>query len=197
LSAEQWEKAADEFQHAIRLHRYFTDAHYALGAAYMGMRRYASAALAFQGCLEATWALHTFAERERAEVDRLLDDQIREVAEAARRIAGTGSQLRIDQLERRVEERRMLRPAIALAYQPPPRVLLALGSAHFRNGDIGRAEYYWREAVRIDSSVGEAWNNLAAVYAATGRKDEAETAIVNAEHVGFRLNPRLKVEIRR
>jgi Flp pilus assembly protein TadD len=74
-------------------------------------------------------------------------------------------------------------------------VLLALGGAHYRNGDAPRAEYYWREAVRIDDSLGEAWNNLAAVYASTGRKDAAESAVVQAERAGYRVNPRLKEEI--
>ena len=30
--------------------------------------------------------------------------------------------------------------------------ILALGSAHFRNGDRTRAEYYWTEAARIDDT---------------------------------------------
>jgi Flp pilus assembly protein TadD len=185
LLTEHWEQATIEFQKAVTLHPYFTDAHYGLGVAYMGMKRYASAALAFQGCLEATRAIHQLGERQRLEYDRLskeLADAMDANAPRSRRALGpmlyqpVGSPLS-DQ------------------YQPPPRVLLALGSAHFRNGDSGRAEYYWREAVRIDSSLGEAWNNLAAVYAATGRKDDAESAVVNAERAGFRVNPRLKQEI--
>jgi len=47
-----------------------------------------------------------------------------------------------------------------------------------------------------DTDLGEAWNNLAAVYAATGRKPLAEEAISHAEHAGFRVNPRLKDEIK-
>lgn len=48
LASERWQKAAEEFQRAIKLNRYFSDAYYGLGVAYMGMRRYTSAALAFQ-----------------------------------------------------------------------------------------------------------------------------------------------------
>ncbi len=79
--------------------------------------------------------------------------------------------------------------------EPPAPVLLALGSAHFRNGDRVRAEYYWREATRVDDELGEAWNNLAAMYAATTRRLEAEDAVARAERAGYRVNPRLKEEI--
>jgi Flp pilus assembly protein TadD len=185
LAAEQWEKAASEFQQAIKLYREFTDAHYSLGIAYMGMKRYASAVLAFQGCLEATRAVHSLGERQRLEYDRLNRELAEAMAANARRSrTSLGATLH-----------QPVGSPLSDQYQPPPRVLLALGSAHFRNGDSGRAEYYWREAVRIDSSLGEAWNNLAAVYAATGRKDDAERAVVNAERAGFRVNPRLKQEI--
>ena len=67
------------------------------------------------------------------------------------------------------------RSSLGLPFEPPAPVLLALGSAHFRNGDRIRAEYYWREATRINDGFGEAWNNLAAVYAATARRAEART----------------------
>jgi pentatricopeptide repeat protein len=192
LSAERWEKAAESFRRAIERHRYFTDAYYALGVAYMALQRYTSAALAFQDCLEATRALHLLSERQRATFDRVLDEQAREMADTARRMRGT---LRGRVIEQRSTELLAMRPSLGEAYQPPPRVLLALGSAHFRNGDPRRAEYYWHEAVQIDDSLGEAWNNLAAVYASSGRIDEARAAIREAERAGFRVNPGLKRQV--
>ncbi len=40
---------------------------------------------------------------------------------------------------------------------------MALGSAYFRNGTLPDAEREYREALKIDSQVGEAHNNLAVV----------------------------------
>ena len=193
LATEQWEKAASAFQQAIRLHRLFTDAHYGLGVAYMGLQRYVSAARAYEDCLAATRSLHALGERQRVEFDRLLDEEAREVADTVRRLRGGLKARRLDQ---RVTDLKRMRPSLGASYEPPAGVLLALGSAHFRNGDAGRAEYYWREAARIDSALGEAWNNLAAVFAASARKGEAANAIAQAERNGFRVNPRLKEDVR-
>jgi Flp pilus assembly protein TadD len=84
------------------------------------------------------------------------------------------------------------RSSLGGAFEPPPPVMLALGSAHFRAGNRSRAEYYWKAATRLDSGLGEAWNNLAAIYAATERRPEAEDAVRHAERAGFRVNPHLK-----
>jgi Flp pilus assembly protein TadD len=75
-------------------------------------------------------------------------------------------------------------------------VLLSLGSAHFRNGDRDAAEKYWTDAVKVNSRLGEAWNNLAVIHLGTGNKKAAEEAVRNAERAGFRVNPRLKDDIR-
>src|SRR5688572_7382003 len=67
LATEQWEKAVSSFQQAIRRHKLFTDAHYGLGVAYMGMQRFVSAARAYEECLAATRSLHALGERQRVE----------------------------------------------------------------------------------------------------------------------------------
>lgn len=159
LTAERWEKAVDAFRAAIRHEALFADAHYGLGMAYMGLRRFTSAAQAFEACIDAARQLHRLRER-----DRVLERVSSSVNEP---------------------------------FVVPAHVLLALGSAHFRNGDRSRAEHYWTEAVEVNSSLGEAWNNLAAIYATGGRRRDAERAVANAERAGFRVNPRLKEEITR
>jgi hypothetical protein len=67
------------------------------------------------------------------------------------------------QLEQHITTLLQKRSSLGLRFEPPAPVLLALGSAHFRNGDRVRAEYFWRDAARVDDGLGEAWNNLAAI----------------------------------
>lgn len=193
LQAERWERAATEFRAAIALNSLLTDAHYGLGQSQMGLRRYTSAALAFQSCLEAARRVHTLREKARVENDRMIWEEVDEIRDTIRR--RRDSDLRSRQLDQYVSTLLRNRSSLGLPFEPPAPVLLALGSAHFRNGDRVRAEYYWREATRIDDEFGEAWNNLAAVYAATARRAEAREALARAEQAGYRVNPRLKEEI--
>ena len=79
--------------------------------------------------------------------------------------------------------------------ETPAELSLALGSAYFRSGDLASAEREWKTAVAANSRLGEAHNNLAALYAMTGRKQQAEDAVKQAEKAGFRVNPRLKSDI--
>jgi len=193
LQRERWEGAATDFRGAIARNPLLTDAHYGLGQANMGLRRYVTAALAYQSCLEAARRLHTLREKARVENDRMIWDQADEIRDTIRRRGG--ADLRSRQLDQYVSTLLRSRSSLGLPFEPPAPVLLALGSAHFRNGDRIRAEYYWREATRINDGLGEAWNNLAAVYAATARRAEARDALARAEHTGYHVNPRLKEEI--
>jgi len=193
LARERWEQAAGEFRRAIVLNPLLTDAHYGLGQAQMGLRRYVNAALAFQSCLEAARKLHGLRERARVQNDQQIWDEVDEIRDTIRR---RGDDLRARQLDHYVSTLLSNRSSLGVPFEPPAPVLLALGSAHFRNGDRNRAEYYWREAARVDANLGEAWNNLAAVYAATGRKSLAEEAVRHAEDAGYRVNPRLKDDIK-
>jgi tetratricopeptide (TPR) repeat protein len=193
LGRERWEQAAGEFRQAIALNPLLTDAHYGLGQAQMGLRRYVTAALAFQSCLEAARKVHGLRERARLQSDQQIWDEVDEIRDTIRR---RGDDLRSRQLDHYVATLLSNRSSLGLPFEPPAPVLLALGSAHFRNGDRNRAEYYWREAARVDTDLGEAWNNLAAVYAASGRKPLAEEALRNAEHAGYRVNPRLRDDIK-
>lgn len=198
LSGEAWEKAAIEFRAAVTLDALFTDAYYGLGQANMGLRRYVSAAQAFESCLNAARRLHQNRERDRVLRDKQIDDDLHELRDTLRRMAHQGgNRLRMQRMEKYISDLERRRSSLDGPFQPPARVLLALGSAHFRNGDAARAEYYWREAVRIDGTIGEAWNNLAAIYAQTGRRSDAVFALTNAERAGHRVNPQLKDEIQK
>jgi tetratricopeptide (TPR) repeat protein len=196
LSGEQFEKAAAEFRATIRIDALFSDAYYGLGQAHMGLRRYVSAAQAFQSCLEAARKLHALGVRDQVRRDLDRQEELLALRNTVRHM-GPDREWRAARLHNYIAELERRRIRTDGPFEPPPLVLLALGSAHFRNGDARRAEYYWREAVRIDTSIGEAWNNLAAVYARSGRRDDAATAVASAERAGYRVNPQLKDEIQK
>jgi Flp pilus assembly protein TadD len=100
------------------------------------------------------------------------------------------------QLEARLSELERSRSSLPAAFEVPATVLLSLGSAHFRTGDDAAAEHYWSAAVKIDSTLGAAWNNLAVIHLRNGQKEAAEEAVRNAERAGFRVHPKLKEDIR-
>jgi len=199
MSAEQFEKAAEAYQKAIDKDRLLTLAHYGLGQANMAMKRFASAIQAFTQCRETFRTLHTLQERDRVSVERQREDEIRELRDSVRRIRSGQiklSQSVADQIEKRIQDLERQRTSVGGAFQPPAEVSLALGSAYFRNGSMEDAEREWKAAVAVNSKLGEGHNNLAALYAMTGRKKEAEDAIKAAERAGYRVNPRLKEDVR-
>jgi predicted Zn-dependent protease len=84
LRAEDFERAAEEFQAAIRLQPLFTLAPYGLGQSYMQGRRYLDAVRAFTGCREAfhkVAAVH-FAQAASREGER--QDEIRGLQDSIR-----------------------------------------------------------------------------------------------------------------
>src|SRR5262245_6250902 len=194
MAAENWERAATEFREAIRLYPLFTDSHYGLGQANMAMHRYTTAALAFQECLASARTLHDLRDKARVETDRQTLEVVDEMKDTIRRRGGDNS-LRARELDQHITTLLLRRSSLDGPFEPPAPVLLALGSAHFRNGDRRRAEYYWAEAARVDSGLGEAWNNLAVIYLGAGRKREATDAVQTAERTGFHVNPQLKDDI--
>lgn len=198
MQAELFDKAVGEFQSAIRNDRLFTDAHYSLGQAYMGLRRYASAIQAYERCLDAARTIFSMREQDRAKTDQLITDQLRALREALAQTGrmAVGQRAAVLGIESRIRELERSKSGLVNRFEPPAQVLLALGSAHYRNGNAIAARERWEQAVEVNSKLGEAWNNLAVVYMQSGRRGEAEAAVKNAERNGFRVNPNLKDDIR-
>ena len=200
LTGEQWDRAVDAFQSATKLDPNFTDAYYGLGKAYMGLQRYASAVQAYEACIDAARRIYSERERDRAGTDQLITDQIRALREtvAAIRRQKTGNiENQVLQVESRIRELERSKSSMSGPFEPPAEVLLSLGSAHFRNGNATAAQQQWEGAIKVNSKLGEAWNNLAVIYLRTGRKADAEAAVKNAEKNGFKVHPRLKDDIRK
>lgn len=204
LSAEQFEKAAEQFQKAIDTDPLLALAHYGLGQSYMGLRRYPSAIQAYVGSRGAYQRLAGLAQSDQVNVDRQRDEEIRELREVVRALqsgrlktASSDPSQRILGLEARIRDLERMKQRKLDPMQPPAEVSLALGSAYFRNGDREDAEREWLVAVETNPALGEAHNNLAVIYLMTGRKKQAEAAIKAAEKARFPVNPKLKEDIRR
>src|SRR5688572_28450843 len=198
LQSELYDKAVNEFQGAIKNDRLFTDAHYGLGQAYMGLRRYASAVQAYERCLDAARTIFSMREQDRAKTDQLITDQLRALREALAQTSrmAVGQRAAVLGIESRIRELERSKSGMTERFEPPAQVLLALGSAYYRNGDPIAARERWEQAMKVNSKLGEGWNNLAVVYMQSGRRDDAEDAIRNAERQGFRVNPRLKDDVK-
>ncbi len=195
MSAEQFEKAADSFGNAIQKDRLLVMAHYGLGQAHMNLKRFASAGVAYRGCIGAMATLHDLSTTHQFDVNRQRDEQIREIRQEIADVKEL-SPLKRSVLEQRLRSLEQEKLDYAGPFRPPAFVLLALGSAYFRGGDLTAAELQWKAAVDADRKLGEAHNNLAALYAMSNRKTEAEAAVKAAEKAGFRVNPGLKNQIK-
>jgi tetratricopeptide (TPR) repeat protein len=202
LRREQFEDAVTEFQAAIKLDPLLTIAHYELGQTYMAMHRYADAVRAYLACRDATDTISRLAERNNFAVDQRREEDIRTLKEQLSEIqsgqvnAGTNRNLMVVRLENQISDLERLRRDKGTTMQTPPELSLALGSAYFRSGNLPDAERQWKAAIAVNKRLGEAHNNLAALYAMTGRREEAEEAVKQAERAGFQVNPRLKSDIR-
>jgi tetratricopeptide (TPR) repeat protein len=200
LTAERYDEAAAEFTAAIGLDPILALAHYGLGQANMGLKRYASAVQAFMGAKEAYARVATLQQSDMLAAQRLLDDEMRELRESLRRLRGgqiknAGPAIE-QQLEQRLQELETMRKGRGTdRFQTPAEVSLALGSAYYRNNQREEAEREWRAAVETNPRLGEAHNNLAVLYMMTGRKQDAQDAVRAAERARFRVHPQLKADI--
>jgi tetratricopeptide (TPR) repeat protein len=195
MSAERFDKAAESFTAAIGKDPLLSVAHYQLGQAYMSLQRYASAVQAYQGAIESMKSLHALEQTNQFEVDKRRQETIRELRSE---LNGSGQKLdplKRTKLEQRVSELEHERTSLGRPFQAPAFVLLAMGSAHFRNGDRDAAAAEWQAAVTVDPKLGEAHNNLAVLHMMNGRRSDAENAVMLAEKAGFKVNPQLKADI--
>lgn len=198
MSSERFEQAVQAFTTAIDKDPLMTLAHYQLGQAHMALKRPTSALQAYKGCLGAMETLHHLAESNKFEVDKQRQETIRELRTELGSTSQKMDYLKRTMLEQRLHELEVERTSSAGApFRPPAFVLLAMGSAYFRNNDRDAAEQNWRAAVEANPKLGEAHNNLAVIHMMKGNKAEAENAVKLAEKNGFKVNPQLKAEIKK
>jgi tetratricopeptide (TPR) repeat protein len=194
MSAEQFGRAAEEFSKAIDLDPLFSLAHYQLGQANMNLQRYPGAIKAYKDCIEAEQQLFSLKQTNQVEFEKHRDDEIEELKRLLdNEKGGTLARTRLEQRLRDLENQRKI---VGGSFETPPQVLLALGSAYFRNGDRDAAEAQWRAAIDANPKLGEAHNNIAVIYMQTGRYEQAMDELALAEKAGFKVNPQFKADLR-
>ena len=198
MSAEKFDRAAEEFTKAIEKDHLMTVAHYQLGQAYMGLQRFASAQQAYRKCIEASKELYDLQLKNKGAVERERTDMILEMEETARRMRTQIPirEMQATQIDVQVADLRRQQSTLQAAFEPSAEVLLALGSAFFRNGQRDEAEAQWKAAIASNPKMGQAHNNLAVIYMQTDRFNEADQEIKLAEKNGFRVNPQFKDDLK-
>ena len=205
-------QALEPLAGAIRADPLLPQARYALGQAYLGLRRFPEAADAFAASRDVFRCLGTLGAGERREMGKRLDRSINELQQAilslqrgdqvSRQIlwkelnnSAARTPAETTRLVRQLEEslgelvrwkRRGLDP------RPPAAVSVALGTALFQAGRIADAEREFRAALQVDPKHGDAHYNLAVTYLATGRLVEAEQELKLAEKAGIPVSPALR-----
>src|SRR5258705_11471086 len=154
---EQFEKASQEFQAAIKLDPLLTIAHYELGQSYMAQRRYVEAIRAYVGCRTAFQTMAAMVARNDFTADQRRDDEIRELkdsigaVQSGRLKVASGREVIVARLEHRMQDLERMKQRGSTTFETPAEVSLALGRAYFRSGDLPSAEREWKAAVAVNS----------------------------------------------
>ena len=197
MSSERFDKAVEAFTSATEKDPLMILAHYQRGQAHMALKQFGSALQSYRSCIEAMQTLHGLAQSNKFEVDRQRQETIRELRTELSSTTQKIDNLKRTMLEQRIHDLEQERTNYNDAFRAPAFVLLAMGSAHFRNGERDAAEAEWKAAVNADPKLGEAHNNLAVIYMMKGQKAEAENSVKLAEKAGFKVNPQLKTDIKK
>ena len=183
MTAESWESAAKYFQSAIDIDPAFEIPHYGLGRANMALRKFPAAIAAYTRCRDLYRAQAGKIFTNQQEAQRYRRDRLTEIDEQIRRIqSGPQTPATADLLRQWQNTRRDVQEALqrggdaSIESVIPAWLSLALGSAHFRSGQMADAEREYKAAIAVDSRAGEAHNNLAVVYLETGRIVDADAS---------------------
>jgi tetratricopeptide (TPR) repeat protein len=205
MAAESVDEAAKAFQEAIALDPLLMMAHYGLGTARMAKKEYAAAITAFEGArdafqkrLAANAGANQRSEANRQERIQVLRERVRSAPEASGTSGGgAGAAARVEKQEYEAELA-MLEAADQSGQklsQPPPGLLLALGSAYFRNGRLADAEREYRATLEVQPKQAEARINLAVVLLMTGRPADAKEQLKQAKKAGYKVPAGLEADI--
>lgn len=205
MQAESFEEAAAQFRTAIGLDPQHWLAHYGLGQSQMALKRYPEAVKAYLSCRDVFVNFGALDASHQNELERVREDEIREVKEQLLRVqqgrfktnspTNIGLEVQLQERLRVLEGARMRGKERIVSV--PAELMLGLGSAYFRSGQLAEAEAAFLESVKIDPKLGPAHNNLAVMHMMNGRFDEAKQEVKRAEKSGTRVPDTFKQELER
>jgi tetratricopeptide (TPR) repeat protein len=203
MRSEAWEKAVRSFQSAIEIDASFEVPYYGLGRAFMSLKKFDYAIIAYEKCRELYRAqagrqFTNAQEAQRYRQDRIteIDDQLRQAQSGPTTPARLEMIRQLQNVRRDIQENIQRGNNMTIESSVPAWVSLSLGSAYFRAGKLPDAEREYKAAINADRRSGEALNNLAVVYLETGRYDLAQSTLQAAKKTGFKVNPELEKTIR-
>jgi tetratricopeptide (TPR) repeat protein len=202
LTNEHWDEAAELFERAISLDNEYPLAFYGLGRARIGQKHFVAAVSALERCAALYVEQANASASRKMELSQRRQDQILELRDQLRDLSvgpqNARRQLQAQQVQDQIQDlEHSMRDDIGdLTLRVPAFVSLSLGSAYFRKGSMAEAEREYRNAIKAKPAMGEAHNNLAVVLLLTGRPEEAERSLKQAERSGFKVSPELKADIR-
>lgn len=202
MQRESFEEAADNFRRAIALDKSYWLAHYGLGQAQMALKRYPEAVKAYLACRDVFVNYASLDATQQHSLEKNRDDEIRDVRDTLLavqqgKIKGPNASLEVQLQERlRVLEGSNMRGKEQVVTVPAG-LMLGLGSAYFRSGQMAEAQSAFEEAVTLDPKLGPAHNNLAVMYMKSGRYKEAKQEVKRAEKAGMTVTDSFKQELDR
>ena len=202
MRAEAWERAVKSFQSAIAIDPTFEVPYYGLGRAYMGLKNFDFAIVAYEKCrdlyrAQAGRQFTNAQEAQRYRQDRIIeiDEQLRQAQSGPQTPARMEMVRQMQNVRRDIQENIQRGNNMTIESSVPAWVSLSLGSAYFRSNRMKDAEQEYKNAIAADGRAGEAHSNLAVVYFETGRYAEAGASLKAAKKTGFKVNPQLEKEI--
>lgn len=196
MSAERWDRAADEFQAAIAIDRQMAWAHYNLGQCRMAQRRYVEAGIAYERSIGAFEVIAKRVETDRIDNEIARRDEINEINDSLRRSIPVSALTRTRMEDKIVALDRAANRDLDVYKPVPAEVYLAQGSAYHRQNKLAQAERAYLQALQVKPQLGAAYNNLAVVYLTTGRLDDAEQAMRKAKACGTRVSTQFQDDLR-
>lgn len=204
LHSEHFDVAEQEFQKAAKLDPTLELAPYGLGQVYMATKRYRPAVASYERCREVFQTNAITVVGDQMVHEQRIDDQIKALEDEQRlyqqpgkNANSTAARANLQQLDMRLRAMKDAKHRTGGGPEPTPAwISLALGSAYFRSDALSDAEREYRAAIAVDPKLGEAHNNLAVVCMLTRRYRDAEAEVAAAEKCGFKVNPKLKEDLR-
>ena len=199
MQAEDYRAAERLFRSAAAADPESPEASCGLGQVFLALQQYEEAVRALENCKRDILANLRDLQAQQARAWGEIDLEIHEIQESLQalrsgrmKMAGPDRELR---LEERIRELQEIRGRNPIRVEVPARVSFALGTAYLNAGFPEKAEWELVAVLRSDPGSGDAHNNLAAVYLAMGRFEEAAEHVRRAEEAGVRVNPQMKADI--